>query len=42
MKVDPKSVVFVLELLGSLLLTAGGVVAKHFLGVSSGKSMLER
>ena len=31
MKVDPKTVVFVLELVGSLALAAGGVVARHYL-----------
>ena len=29
MKVDPKTVVFVLELVGSLAIAAAGVVAKH-------------
>lgn len=32
MKVNPKTVVFVLELFGTLALAAGGVVVKHFIG----------
>ena len=31
MKVNPKTIVFALELLGALALAASGVIAKHYI-----------
>lgn len=34
MQVNSKTIVFVLELIGALALTAGGVVAKHYISTA--------